>query len=158
MKMQAESHEETAELREISALLSTGLEDLVLKLSVAESVLTLPEIVENQPFQLDAYYGLISLGFNAEWLDFLRRTQLLIARDPSLAIPTVWSLTKAISDRFENFASLVIPLALPPPPRNCPEYLPTGEPNPEAMAERQQQRAANASARRREAGRPFPKV
>ena len=143
VKMQAESHEETAELREISALLSTGLEDLVLKLSVAESVLTLPEIVENQPFQLDAYYGLISLGFNAEWLDFLRRTQLLIARDPSLAIPTVWSLTKAISDRFENFASLVIPLALPPAPRNCPEYLPTGEPNPEAMAERQQQRAAN---------------
>lgn len=114
VKSQAENREETVELRELKLLLSRNLDELVTKLSLTESVLTLPEIVENQPFQLDAYYGLISLGFNAEWLEFLRRVQVIIARDPSLAITSVWLLTKAITERFDNFTSLVVPLALPP--------------------------------------------
>lgn len=141
VKTQAANHEDTPELRDLRVLLTRGLEEMVLKLSVAQSIVTLPEIVENQPFQLDAYYGLISLGFNAEWLEFLRRAQLFIGRDPTLAIPTVWTLTKAISDRFDNFASLAVPLALPPPVRGAPAYLPTGEPNPDAIAERDQARA-----------------
>jgi hypothetical protein len=143
VKTQADSHEDTPELRELKTLLSRNIEELVSKMASVESLVTLPEIVENQPFQLDAYYGLISLGFNAEWLEYLRRVQMLLARDPSLSISAVWIMTRALSDRFDSLVSQTIPLTLPPPVRNAPAYLPTGEPNPEALAERAQVRAIN---------------
>jgi hypothetical protein len=141
VRTQAELHEDTADLRDLKGLVTKGMEDLACKLASVESLQTLPEIVENQPFQLDAYYGLISLGFNAEWLEYLRRVQMLLARDPSLALPAVWAITKSLSDRFESLVGCVVPLTLPPPLKGAVPYLPTGEPNPDALAERMQTRA-----------------
>jgi len=143
VRTQAELHEGTAELRELTALVTRGMEELARKLASVESLMTLPEIVENQPFQLDPYYGLISLGFNAEWLEYLRRVQMLLARDPTLALPAVWAITKTLTERFEMLVGQVVPLTLPPPLKNVPPYLATGEPNPEAIAERAQARAVS---------------
>ena len=105
----------------LKTLLLASLPELVHQISRNEMLQTLPEIVESQPFQLDSYYGLISLGYQAEWLQFLRKIQSILQADVNeLGIVAAWTITNMMTDRFSKLASKCIPLVLPPPVKNSP--------------------------------------
>ena len=105
LRLAAEAQQETAEFKELLLLLSTGLEDMVHRLAANEVILTLPEVVENQPQFLDSYYGLIALGVESEWLQYLRKVEQLLKANLGLCPVLVLIVLAGITERMEAFAA-----------------------------------------------------
>jgi CCR4-Not complex component, Not1/CCR4-NOT transcription complex subunit 1 CAF1-binding domain/Domain of unknown function (DUF3819)/CCR4-NOT transcription complex subunit 1 TTP binding domain len=99
LRQMAESHESSDALRELITLVTVDLEQLCRRLSADESILTLPEVVENQPMFLDAYYGLISSSNG--WLEYLRKVDNLIKSHKSLSSVLVHYILASLNSRLD---------------------------------------------------------